>query len=97
MKIAEALVLRKHLEQKVEQLKPLKMSGDQGLFELQTKRVKVSDEFDEVSLQIPKLQLKDVTKEYDTYSKALRELDTAIQQANWTAEVDFKTPTGVNV
>lgn len=64
---------------------------------LQTKRVKVSDEFDELSIQVPKLEFKDLTKEYDLYSKALRELDTAVQQANWTAEVAFKIPSGVNV
>ena len=97
MKIAEALVLRKHLEAKVEQLKPIKMAGDQGLFELKTDRTKISEEVDEVKFQIPKVELANVTKEFDTYSKALRELDTAIQQANWTAEVGFKIPAGVNV
>jgi len=97
MKIAEALVLRKHLEAKVKQLEPLKINGDNGLFELKTERTNVTDSVDEVKLQIPKVELKDVTKEYDTYSKALRELDTAIQKANWTAEVEFKTPDGVNV
>lgn len=97
MKIAEALVLRKHLEAKVKQLEPLKMAGENGVFELKTERVKVSDEIDEVKFQVPKLDVKDVTAEYDKYSKALRELDTSIQQANWTAEVEFKTPNGVNV
>jgi hypothetical protein len=97
MKIAEALVLRKHLEAKVEQLKPVKQIGDNGAFELKTERVKISEEVDEVKFQVPKIDMKDLTKEYDTYSKALRELDTAIQQANWTAEVAFKIPTGVNV
>lgn len=97
MKIAEALVLRKHLEAKVKQLEPLKMAGENGVFEMKTERVKVSDEIDEVKFQVPKLNVKDVTKEYDLYSRALRELDTSIQQANWTAEVEFKTPSGVNV
>lgn len=87
MKIAEALVLRKHLEAKVKQLEPIKNVGDNGAFELQTKRVKVSDEFDELSIQVPKLELKDVTAEYDKYSKALRQLDTAIQAANWQFDV----------
>lgn len=87
MKIAEALVLRKHLEMKVEQLKPIKLAGDNGAFELKTERVKVTDEVDELKFQIPKVELKDITHEYDMYSKALRELDTAIQQANWTSEV----------
>ena len=97
MKIAEALVLRKHLELKVKQLEPLKIHGDNGLFELKVERTKITDEVDEVKLQVPKVELKDVTKEYDMYSKALRELDTAIQQANWTAEVSYKTPSGVNI
>ena len=97
MKIAEALVLRKHLELKVKQLEPVKQIGDNGAFELKTERVKISEEVDEVKFQVPKIDMKDLTKEYDTYSKALRELDTAIQQANWTAEVSFKIPTGVNV
>ena len=87
MKIAEALVLRKHLEVKVKQLEPLKLQGDKGLFEVQTKRTNINENVDEVSLQIPKIELKDVTAEYDKYSKALRELDTAIQRANWEFDV----------
>lgn len=97
MKIAEALVLRKHLEAKVKQLEPLKVNGDNGLFELKTERVKISDEVDEVKLQVPKVTISDITKEYNTYSKALRELDTAIQKANWECEVDFTKPKGVEI
>ena len=97
MKIAEALVLRKHLELKVKQLEPVKVNGDNGLFELHTERRSITDSVDEVKLQVPKIELKDVTKEYDLYSKALRQLDTAIQKANWEFDVDFKTPTGINV
>lgn len=88
MKIAEALVLRKHLEAKVKQLEPIKQVGDNGAFELKTERVKISEEVDEVKFQIPKVDMKDITAEYDRYSKALRELDTAIQKANWQYEVD---------
>lgn len=87
MKIAEALVLRKHLEAKVQQLKPIYEAGEKGLFEMKTERVKVSDEVDEVRLKLPRVELKDVTKEYDRYSKALRQLDTAIQAANWQFDV----------
>ena len=97
MKIAEALVLRKHLAEKVEQLKPLKTAGDNGVFEIKTERVNINENVDEVKLQVPKLELKEVTKEYDIYSKALRELDTAIQEANWNSTVNFKTPEGVAV
>lgn len=87
MKIAEALVLRKHLEAKVKQLEPVKVAGENGAFELKTERVKVTDEVDEVKFTIPKVELSSITKEYDMYSKALRQLDTAIQAANWQYEV----------
>lgn len=88
MKIAEALVLRKHLEAKVKQLEPIKLQGDNGLFELRSERRNIGENVDEVKFQVPKVELKDVTKEYDKYSKALRELDTAIQKANWQFDVD---------
>lgn len=87
MKLAEALVLRKHLEAKVKQLEPLKVNGDNGLFELKTERRNINENVDEVKMQIPKVELKNVTEEYDKYSKALRQLDTAIQQTNWSAEL----------
>lgn len=87
MKLAEALVLRKHLEAKVRQLEPLKLQGDKGLFEVKTQRKSVSENVDEITTQVPNVTLKDVTSEYDKYSKALRELDTAIQQTNWTADL----------
>lgn len=87
MKLAEALVLRKHLEAKVKQLEPIKQLGEQGVFEVKTQRVKVSEEVDEVKIQVPKLELENVTKEYDKYSKALRQMDTAIQQTNWSVDL----------
>ena len=90
MKIAEALLLRKQLEAKVKQLEPLKMQGDQGLFELQTKRMSAGENVDEVKLQIPKITLGEVTKEYDHYATELRKLDASIQQANWAYDVDYK-------
>ncbi len=88
MKIAEALVLRKHLEAKVKQLEPIYLTGQKGALEVQTKRVNINENVDEIQTQVPKITLKEVTAEYDMYSKALRELDTAIQAANWTSEVN---------
>jgi lipopolysaccharide export system protein LptA len=90
MKIAEALLLRKQLEAKVKQLEPLKMQGDQGLFELQTKRTSVSENVDNVQLQIPKITLDEVTADYDHYATQLRKLDASIQKANWEFDVDYK-------
>lgn len=89
MKVAEALVLRKHLEAKVEQLKPLYMNGEKGMFEIKTERRAVNEQVDEVTMTIPKVTMADITAEYDKYSKALRILDTRIQEANWKNDVDF--------
>ena len=90
MKIAEALLLRKQLEAKVKQLEPLKMQGENGLFELKTQRKNVSENTDEVTFQIPKVTLEEVTADYDHYATQLRKIDTAIQKANWEFDVDYK-------
>lgn len=89
MKIAQALLLRKQLEQKVEQLKPIKQIGDNGLFEIKTQRKHITENTDEVTFQIPKITLSEVTKEFDKYATALRKLDAAVQKANWQYDLDF--------
>lgn len=89
MKIAEGLILRKQFADKVQQLAPIKQMGEQGLFDVKTKRVNISDTIDDVTLQVPRLTLADVTKEYDYYASELRKLDGAIQKANWQFDIDF--------
>lgn len=89
MKIAQALLLRKQLEKKVAQLEPIKQMGDGGLFETKVKRVNVTEQMDEVSVQVPKITLSEATKEYDKYASSLRKLDASIQKANWEFDVDF--------
>lgn len=89
MKIAQALLLRKQLEKKVGQLEPIKNMGDQGLFETKVKRLNVGTDIDEVSIQVPKMTLAEVTAEYDKYASALRKIDASIQKANWEFDVDF--------
>ena len=89
MKIAEALLLRKQLESKVRQLEPIKQFGDNGLFEIKTERKSVSETVDEVTFGIPKVNLSEVTKEYDHYATELRKLDAAIQRANWQYDVEY--------
>ena len=89
MKIAQALLLRKQLEDKVKQLQPIKEMGDNGLFEVKHRRTNVSAETDEITFQVPKVTLQDVTKEYDKMASALRKLDASIQKANWEFDVDF--------
>lgn len=89
MKLAEALVLRKHLESKVKQLEPIYINGQKGVFETKVERraVDAQNGVDEITATVPKVTLEEVTGEYDKYSKALRELDTAIQHTNWTTEL----------
>jgi len=89
MKIAQALLLRKQLEKKVAQLEPIKQAGDNGLFATKVNRINVSEQVDEVSIQVPKLTLEEVTATYDKYASALRKLDASIQKANWEFDVDF--------
>lgn len=87
MKLAEALVMRKHLADKVKQLEPIYINGQKGVFEQKVERHNISDTVDEVTINTPKVKVEDITAEYDKYSKALRELDTAIQHTNWVTEL----------
>ncbi len=89
MKIAEALLLRKQLEAKVKQLEPLKIQGDNGVYKMEVKRVNVGENVDEAQITIPRVDLKDITKEYDHYASELRKIDAAIQQANWQYDVTY--------
>jgi hypothetical protein len=84
IKLAEALLRRKELEAKVKQLAAIK---DRDLFEVKGKRVKVTEDIDDLVLTVPLLNAKQVTAEYDFYSRQLRLCDAAIQQMNWTVEM----------
>lgn len=89
MKIAQGLLLRKQLERKVNQLEPIKLQGEDGILQTKVRRVNVTEQIDEVQLEVPRITLADVTKEYDKYASALRKLDAAIQRANWEFDLDF--------
>ena len=89
MKIAEALLLRKQLEAEVKRLEPLKLQGQNGLFEVKTSRKSVSETIDELTIQSPKITFADFDKEYSKKATQLRKLDTSIQKANWQFDVEF--------
>jgi hypothetical protein len=84
MKLAEALLRRKELQEKVSRIAVVK---EKDLFEVKMKRQMVTENVEDVVAQVPKLQLNQVTAEYDFYAKRLRLIDAAIQQANWTTEI----------
>lgn len=87
VKLAEALLRRKELQGKVDILQQIK---DKDLFEVKARRQNVSESIDEVIAQVPKLTASQVTSEFDWHARQLRLVDAAIQQANWTTEVDIK-------
>lgn len=83
--LAEALLRRKELQGKVDQLKTIK---DRDLYEVKGKRVKITDDTDDLVLQVPLLSAKQVTAEYDWHARQLRLVDAAIQQANWSTRIE---------
>lgn len=85
MKLADALLRRKELQQKVDQIRSIK---DKDLFEFKYVRKQVNDNLDDISAQVPKCDLKQVTEEYDYYANKLRLIDAAIQQLNWTVDIE---------
>ncbi len=84
MKLADALLRRKELQNKVDQLKTIKNSD---IFELRMERRQINETIDDISAKVPKLNLFQVTEEYDYYSNRLRLVDAAIQQLNWTTDI----------
>lgn len=90
VKLAEALLRRKELQGKVDVLKSIK---DKDLFEVKARRQAVGDGIDDVIAQVPKLTASQVTAEYDWHARQLRLVDAAIQQANWTCEVEVNDST----
>jgi hypothetical protein len=85
IKLAEALLRRKELQGKVDRIGPIKADD---LYETKTGRKAAHEGLDDIIAQVPKLELHQVTAEYDWYAKNLRLIDAAIQQANWTSELD---------
>jgi len=86
MKLAEALLRRKELQGKVDRIKGI---AEKDIFEVKVQRRLAHEGIDDVIAQIPKLTLAEVNQEYDFYAKRLRLIDAAIQQANWTTDIEI--------
>jgi hypothetical protein len=87
IKLAEALLRRKELNEKVDQLKKINV---EGLFEVKGQRKQITENIDDIVVKVPKITLAQVAAGYDFYAKQLRLLDAKIQQANW--ETDIEVP-----
>lgn len=91
IKLAEALLRRKELSEKVKILSVFK--DHHVYYEVRGQRVKVSEGIEELNLNCPKMTASQVTEEYDWHARQLRLIDAAIQQANWTSEIDIESET----
>lgn len=89
MKIASGLLLRKQYEKKIAQLEPIRQMGENGVLQTKVRRINVTEETDQLEIDVPRVTLAEITKEYDKYATALRKLDEAIQKANWQYDLDF--------
>lgn len=85
MKLAEALLRRKELQEKVARIDNIRK---QDIFDIKVQRKQAHEGIDDVIAQVPKLTLAEVNKEYDHYAKRLRLIDAAIQQTNWTVDIE---------
>ncbi len=94
MKLAEALLRRKELTEKVKILSTIK---EQDVFEVKyQQRLKISDSIDEITVGVPKLTASQVTHEYDYYAQRLRLIDAAIQRTNWEIDINVDDKVWVN-
>jgi MoxR-like ATPase len=85
IKLAEALLRRKELQDKVARLTAIK---EKDIVEVKMKRKRVTDDVDDIIASVPKISMQQLTHAYDSAAKALRLVDAAIQQANWTTGIE---------
>ena len=87
VKLAEALLRRKELQEKTDQLRSI---NNKELWDVKVTRVNVAEGIDEAKMIVPKMTFNQISAGYDYYAKQLRLIDASIQQANWTTEIDVK-------
>lgn len=90
IKLAEALLRRKELAQKIPLLGQVKQAD---IYAVKTTRKPAHEGVDDIIAQVPKLTLSQVTAEFDWHARQLRLIDAAIQQANWTVELEVNPET----
>ncbi|HEX5359583.1 MAG TPA: hypothetical protein VFW49_00550 [Fluviicoccus sp.] len=90
IKLAQALLRRKELQGKMDVLRQI---NEKALFEVKAQRRQVTESIDDIVAQIPKLTASQVTAEFDWHARQLRLIDAAIQQANWTCNIEVEPST----
>ena len=56
--------------------------------EVKASRKPVADGIDDIVAQVPKLEVNQVTKEFDWHSRQLRMIDAIVQRTNLSTEID---------
>ena len=90
IKLAEALLRRKELQNKMNVLGNYK---EKDFFEVRAQRRTVSEGIDDIIANVPKMTASQFTREYDWHARQLRLVDAAIQQTNWTTEIEVDDST----
>ncbi len=86
IKLADALLRRKELGEKLQMLRQIK---DTSMFyAIRGKRVPVTEGIEQIDIDYPKLEVSQVIAEYDFVARQLRLIDAVIQQANWNTPID---------
>lgn len=80
IELARALLRRKELQEKVDLLRHIK---DDQLHETVMQRRQINETVDDIAAKVPKVSINEVTKAFDWHARQLREVDAAIQKANW--------------
>lgn len=87
IKLAEALLRRKELAERVDRLRRVK---DSTFCEPVLRRVSVAEGYDQITGTVPKFGIAELDKEFNRSARALRMVDAVVQQANWTTEVEIE-------
>tara|TARA_R100001163_G_C4997272_1_gene147735 strand:- start:416 stop:736 length:321 start_codon:yes stop_codon:yes gene_type:complete len=82
--LAELLIRRNDLKDKLERVKPL---TNRDLYGQKVQRISVSDSVDEVTVQVPRLSYDEIDGNWNHISRQLRKVDALIQRTNWETQV----------
>ena len=86
VKLAEALLRRKELNEIIDRMRKI---DNEDLFVVKTGRKAAHEGLDDIIAQVPKITYAEFQRAFHHYSKQLRLCDAAIQQANWTTEIEI--------
>jgi hypothetical protein len=91
LSLAEALLLRKDLQGKVDRLRPI---DQKAIYETKVARRSAAEGIDDIVVAVPKLSFQQFTAAFDWHAKQLRRVDAVIQRANWDTSVEIPDEAG---